>query len=381
MNNKYIYYGGILVLSLLLFFFLKRHVNSLNQAIEEENLIIQADNLSADPFPNEENTSTTIGDKKEVEAGEYKGTYWNHPYIRTGDVEDGDKSISIYIDKENKNASRIEFEDYMPRVDADGEVEIVARFECSRTFTQLSETTLLMDKTEDYCLEGQDKLHFISVDDQQGISFDGRTISYYKEQNIMPDFEPQALLKRFYSGFEFNGKKLEGTNPNARGNTVVFGNVRYYEDSSSTYALVFFKEYFKGVIGAADGPNSNLLNIAKFKKTALGMRFIEFVHDCPCGSVDGKITYPSIQKIGNKHFLLKTTPIEAGRRTLYFYDAESFEEVLVLNVDSHESISFTKEEDNDCAIILESDSSAINSDLDIYLFDEYRNAFVQEENK
>ena len=76
---------------------------------------------------------------------------------------------------------QIYFEAYMPRVDADGDVEIVARYDCFTTLAQLSETTFLIDE-EEYCLEGQNKLCFIKVEEQVGVSFDGKTIAYYKEQ-------------------------------------------------------------------------------------------------------------------------------------------------------------------------------------------------------
>lgn len=195
MKQTIIYVGIILILGGLIFIVFKneRAPNlSLGKTIEKDSASIQkvdsSMNVSSsiqaiDPsipsFSNEEERIIAIKSIEELKSKGLLGSYWNHSETREEGVEDGDEVINLSIDR--TNTLEIYFEAYMPRVDADGDVEIVARYDCFTTLAQLSETTFLIDE-EEYCLEGQNKLCFIKVEEQVGVSFDGKTIAYYKEQ-------------------------------------------------------------------------------------------------------------------------------------------------------------------------------------------------------
>jgi hypothetical protein len=182
MKQKIIYIGILLILGGVIFIVFKkeREANiSLGETIEKDSSSIQKFDTSIPAFSNEEERIIVIKSIEELKSKELLGSYWNHSETREEGVEDGDEVINLSINR--TNTLEIYFEAYMPRVDADGDVEIVARYDCFTTLAQLSETTFLIDE-EEYCLEGQNKLCFIKVEEQVGVSFDGKTIAYYKEQ-------------------------------------------------------------------------------------------------------------------------------------------------------------------------------------------------------
>jgi hypothetical protein len=126
-----------------------------------------------------------------------------------------------------------------------------------------------------------------------------------------------------------------------------------------------------------------------------------FVNQCHPGfykdihsSNDIKI-YPTLQKIGHKHFLLKKIPEKEGKlnkTVLYVYDVDKFQEILSVDLEIYKenfqgekeyslkkTFSFTEE---DCAILIQHNPILAEQTLfelkqDIYLFEEEDNAFIK----
>jgi hypothetical protein len=304
------------------------------------------------------------------------GTYWNDPYVRVGGINESDIFFNLVL-KKGKLELQFQYYDEDP-----AGRDYVARDGGQSKLTQISETTFSFSQNDIYCLnEGYkyfEQLCFVEKEGQKGISFDGETIDFYRRKNILTSFEPEFLMEFFYDNYDIDKESLIATNSNAEGNTIKFIDIQSFEQDDKEYALVFFEEIFDNVQGAAEGPNSKFLNIAKFEKVPRGMLFIEYVYASPFGDYDNNnidINYPIIQEIGNKVFLLKK---ENGE--IIIYDTKRFKKVFSTNLEVGKSLTYTKKEENDCAIIVKNNILGnANIDLEIFFFDEEENTFIKEE--
>jgi hypothetical protein len=374
MKNKLIYCLSILLIGVFIFFYNKNQQAHLED--NTQNSSTQNIDLSAPSLTNEE---TAITNKFNIE--ELTGGYWNHPYMRE-DPKISDLLLNLSYNEQHQLKAQLL---YYEVINIEGEEQGFQRLGDVTTLTPLSDSVLIIDNPSE-SFEG-DFLYIIKTANQIGLSFDGKKIDYYKHQYIMPELSERALINHFYAA--------------AENYTVELGRIEHFTELGADYALVFFEEYDSKRYGFRDGNNSSFLSVAKFKKETSGMHLMTFVNRCHPGfykdihsSNDIKI-YPTLQKIGHKHFLLKKIPEKEGalnKTVLYVYDIDNFEEILSVDLEIYKenfqgekeyslkkTFSFTEE---DCTILIQHNPIVAEQTLfelkqDIYLFEEEDNAFIK----
>lgn len=416
-QQKLVYYGSAVLIVLILCVILINNTNT-PKSQEAPDLIMESDPVpvpltidspprTTETFAVKEGVIIPIKDKEELVDKNLIGNYWNHPYIRIGDdVEEGDQAIYLHLDKET-NTLKLHFEEYLPRVDADGDVEIVTRYDCRMTSSYLSPTTFALNKSKYSCLDEYSKFCFLEKDGLKGISFDGKTISFYQEQKIIPAFDSKTLLQVLFPLYELDSYGVARDDDNT-GGYIEFEKIEYYQEQENRFALVFFSCSVPVDYGSRlTDDYHEYLSIAKFKENPKGMYLLEFSENCDCGTYTRnpefpiqEIVYPTLQKIGNRHFLVK--PIEKEHNniystTLYYYNTDNFEEAFNIKKEELQilpsgervyhlktTIEYT-DENNDCGIIvnyLGTDSTTIAANKrpkkqDIYIYDTEKDIFFK----
>ncbi|MBL4648268.1 MAG: hypothetical protein JKY03_00955 [Aureispira sp.] len=378
MENKLIYYFGILLIGLFVFIYNRNQQVPLEDDTQNSstpNIVLSATSLTT------KETATTI-DKFNIK--ELTGDYWNHPYIREN-PKVSDVILNLSYNKQNRLEAQFLYYEPMSNLDSNSEEWGVQRDGGITTLTPLSDSALIVDDPIEFL--PSDFLYVIKTANQIGLSFDGKKIDYYKHQHIMPKFSEKALINHFYAAAE-----------NYR---VELGRIEHFTELGTDYALVFFEEYYSEAYGSRYGSNTSFLSVAKFKKGTSGMNFMTFLKSCPCGyykdihsSNDIKI-YPTLQKIGHKHFLLKKVPEKEGKlnkTALYVYDVDNFQEILNVDLEIYKENSQGEKEytlkntfsfaEEDCAILIQHNPIVAEQTLfelkqDIYLFEEEDNAFIK----
>jgi hypothetical protein len=382
MKGKLLYFLSILLLGTIIFLYIR---NQQEQQIDLESNTKNASSLNVESSaPSPVNTEKRVSLNK-FTIEELEGDYWNHPYIKLNN-EMSDVSLILEYNDQDQLEVRFLYYESVP-VEEDEEEWGVQREGPTTTLTPLSDTVFIIDRPSD--LFDSDFLYIIKTANQIGLSLDGKEIAYYKHQYIMPELSDEALINHFYGS-----AKEEGLRVNV-------GRIERFTELETDYALVFFEESYNELDGFKVGGNNNYLSVAKFKIEPSGMHLITFLRTCPCGhyedgySSNDIMIYPTFQKIGHKHFLLRKIPKREGRlnKTIFqVYDVDKFEEVLSIDLETYtpnaqggkkyiqkKSFSFTED---DCAIIIQQDplvEEQTNFKLkqDIYLFEDENNAFLK----
>ncbi|MCP4437749.1 MAG: hypothetical protein GY810_02300 [Aureispira sp.] len=415
-QNKLVYYGSAVLIGVLLFIILISYINNPepNEPNQEETDLttepipilapatVNYPPRTTETFAAKEGLIIPINSEGELADKGLLGTYWNHPYIRENEVEEDDQAISVFLDKET-NTLILKFEEYLPRVDADGDVEIVARYDCRTTLTRLSTTTFALNDSKETCLKEYNKLCFLEKDGLRGISFDGETISFYRDQKTMPAFDSKTLLQTFFPLYELVNDQM-AHDPDDTGEYVEFGKIEYYQEKENHFALVSFMNSIPIDYGSRlTDEYHHYMSVAKFKENTKGMYLLEFSKNCACGTYTRELEFPlyeiapfTLQKIGDHYFLIK--PVKKRKQgiysiTLFYYNTDDFEEAFQIKTEEYQfsssnekvyslqtKIEYT-EEDNDCGIIvnyLNTDSKKIGTqNQDIYIYDTEKDIFFK----
>lgn len=379
---------SILVISIILFLYISNE-NKQQRSVEKSSPISSTrKNTSSSVTSLVEKTSSTFNPK------ELEGDYLNHVYIRkTPELSDAILSLN-YNDNNELEAHYIYYEP-IGRED-NGEEWGVQRYGESTTLTPISDTVFIIDHMIEPFTDNF--LYIIKTENQIGLSLDGKEIDFYKHQYIIPKLSDDLLIKHFY------GEEFIEEPSNIDGHSVIVGRIEHFKEFGNEYTLVFFEEYFNELYGLRSGGNSSYLSVAKLQKETTGMRVLSFSSYCACGrhtmgqpgsNGDSFIAYPTLQKIGNRHFLLrnKTVLEESTEKTLLqIYDLQNFEEILSVDLEAYKTNyqgektytlknTFLLAED-DCAIIIQQtpisrEGNNFKRKQDIYLFEENSNTFVK----
>lgn len=390
MNSKPIYYLSILLISIVIFLYISNE-NKPQNASENQSKPTSTHQISAEAVPLLINKTSNKFDPEELE-----GAYLNHTYVRETPAL-SDKILRLnYNDHKQLEAYYIYYES-LGRED-NGEEWGVQRYGGTTTLTPISDTVFIIDQTIEPFTD--DLLYIIKTENQIGLSFDGKTIDFYKNQHIIPSLSDNVLIKHFY------GEDYINYPNDIEGHTIKIERIEHFQELGVEYALVFFEEYFSTLYSLRGGTNSSYLSIAKLRKESDGMHEVYFCSHCPCGHYttgpvgaadrNDVISYPTLHKIGHKHFLLQKYTEDdtknVDKTVLQVYDTDEFKKVLSVPLEIYttnyynektyslkNTFSFTED---DCAIIIQPDSvlEAKNNfrlQQDIYLFEEDNNMFVK----
>lgn len=132
-----------------------------------------------EPSAKSEIITIAIKTKEDLAAAGVYGDYWNRPNI--SEVEDGDQYISIKESTQKEIWAQLYFEEYVGSINDDDELEVEARISCAANLVLAEENSFELKKEDDFCLDDNNKLYFILEGEQKGISFDGKTIKFYKK--------------------------------------------------------------------------------------------------------------------------------------------------------------------------------------------------------
>lgn len=392
MKNKTVYYLSILLVGVFIFIY------SRNQQVRQVDLENNTDallNTNIIPSETSSDNKPPLNTTNKFNIEELTGDYWNHLYIRE-DPKLSDVSLNLSYNEQNQLEAQFLYYELMDNLDSNGEEWGVQRDGGVTTLTPLSDSVLIVDDPLEFL--PSDFIYIIKTANQIGLSFDGKKIDYYKYQHIIPKLSDRILIKHFY------GKEFLEEPSNIEGHTVKVGKIEHFQELDKEYALVFFEEYFSELYGLRSGGNSSYLSVAKLRKEATGMRILSFSSYCSCGhhtngpagaNGDSFIAYPNLQKIGNKHFLLRKKIVleeSLEKVILQVYDLHEFEEILSVELEAYQTNyqgektytlknTFSLVED-DCAIIIQQHSVSgednnFKLQQDIYLFEEENNTFVK----
>jgi hypothetical protein len=382
MKGKLLYSLSVLLLGTIIFLYILSQQEQRSYSKQNtKNASSSKVELSKPSLPNTK--KSVLPNKFSIK--DLEGEYWNHPYIKEH-TEMSDVCLNLSFNDQNQLVARSLYYESVP-VEEGKEEWGVQREGPMTSLSPFSDTVLIIDDPIDF-LDG-DFLYIIKTANQIGLSLDGKKIAYYMHQHIMPELSDQALLNHFHGSPE-------------EGHVVTVGRKEHFTESGTDYTLVFFEEHFSELYGFRNGGNSSYLSLAKFKKGPSGMHhLVTFLGSCSCGyyqdvhSSNEIMIYPTLQKIGHKHFLLKKTPTKEdalSKTVLQVYDVDEFEEILSIDLESYKVNSLGEKEyvqkksfsfaEEDCAIIIQEDPIAgeqtqFQLKQNIYLFEDENNAFVK----
>ncbi|BDS11327.1 hypothetical protein [Aureispira anguillae] len=407
MKNKTIYFGSAIVLAIFFFTIIYSNRPSNAEATEhlvEENNKAFKEVKKAIPFPSNTPDIIPITSVESIINLGLLGHYWNHNFVRLNTPNSGDESLSLSINPENENSLALEFTVYT--VHKDRTVENLSS--CHTIPLNIINNTLFIDTTEYTCFQQFNRMCFLKIGNQIGLSFNGKHIAFYSQPTIFPNVYSPTLLKGLYPHpyYTILGDSIADGGVDSK---VSIRSVETLALNNEQYSLAFLIDQFYVEYDPRQGGDlARALSIALFKKTEQGHQLLyfddrpdysHFSHKTGGHKISDLPKNFRIQQIGKNYFFFKEVVDELNDKlvkTVYCYDLFERKEVFshkleqyTVGVNGKKNYSYRKqitfaEKTSDCAIIINAwnlEENVIKPlGLTVYVYDEDSNEFVNPNN-